>query len=478
MKLDLKDKQFLFAVIVINLFLAWYATPIVWFGDAPVYVKWAQSFIGELPYIDNGHRSPFYSVLLAGFMLLFKEPAVFKVVVVFQYILLGVSVWLTYRVFLKVFNHPYKAMLVALFFNFSFSSIHHANLLQTEILTLFLFMCSVHGIVKLFEEVKKSTLFFVGVSVGLLFLARFNAVPLLLCYVGILVYLFYTKCFVFGRAFHSLSYFLLPVVLLVNGWCFYNYTHNHFYGLFPGAGSVPRNVTVASIRPDNVVTDQQKPILAIFLNAKKQVQDHTNTVRSKGYISVWGLNEVDQVSQGHTIFMKAIPELCKFFKLKKNASSLELRTHLDAFYRTIYKQNSSFIWKARVMSLFLSFTHSASSLPDSFGKINLNILPYYFFVGYKALILALSFTVFLSGIFFFYSFLINRESQNIAILISYLFVVAFWSINFAFATTGDASRYKFPCEPLVFGLFVYTVDRVIRRFKKRDITNIFQHHVE
>ena len=477
MKLDLKDKQFLFAVIVINLFLAWYATPIVMFGDAPVYVKWAQSFIGELPYIDNGHRSPFYSILVAGFMLIFKEP-VFKVVVVFQYMLLGASVWLTFLVFARAFHLKYKAMLVALLFNFSFSSIHYANLMQTEILTLFLFMCSVYGIVRLFEEVKKSILFFVGVSVGLLFLARFNAVPLLLCYVGILGNLFYTKRFGFGRAFRSLFYFLLPVVLLVNGWCFYNYTLNHFYGLFPGAGSVPRNVTVASIRPNNVVTDQQKPILTIFLNAKEQVQHQTYTVRSKGYISVWGLDKVDQVSQGHAIFMKAMPELCRFFKLKKNASSLELRTHLDAFYRTIYKQNSSFIWKSRVVSLFFSFTHSASSLPDSFGQINLNILPSYFFVGYKALILLLSLTVFIASFFFGYQFLRSQEAISIEIFIAYLFVFGFWGINFVFATTSDASRYKFPCEPLVFGLFVYTVDSVIRRFKKRDLTNIFQHNVE
>lgn len=469
MKVDVKDRQFLFFVIVINLLLAWYSIPVTKLGDAGVYVNWAKSFVGELSYINNGHRSPFYSILMAGLFLFLKEVAVFKVMLLIQYAMLGISVWLTYIIFRSVFDKRYKSVVVALLFNFSFASIHYANLLQTEMLTLFLFICSVYGIVCLFQKIKNSTLLFVGLSVGLLFLARFNTVPMLFCYLGALGYLFYRTRIGFKRALQSSFYFLLPIIVLVNSWCLYNYKYNHFYGLFPGAGGTPRNVTVASIRSDNKVSLDYQPVLEIFLKAKEEVESEAITIRSKGYVSVWGLSEIDKVSNGFPIYLKARPHLIRHFKLKSNVGSLEMRAHLEDFYKTIYSQNQEFIWKARVISLFLSMTHSASSLPDSFGKINLNILPSSIFVGYKVVFLLLSLTVFIAAFFFLYRFLRNKRLIPLEIVIAYLFVFGFWGINFFFATTADANRYKFPCEPLIIGLFVFTLDRVISRLSKKSL---------
>lgn len=444
---------------ILNGALAVYATPVTDRFDPTEYILLSQSFLGQAADVNLAHRSPLFSIILAGLMLLLKPPLVYKVMVIIHYILVAFTSWMVYRLFQRVFSAKWPAMLAALLFNLSFATITFADLIQTEILTVFFVVMSAAILMKINDYGKRASYFALGAVAGLISLARFSAVPLVLTFfVLLLIVLFRQKAPAREWVF-SIGTFFAPYFLLVNAWCLYNTYHYGFYGLFPRSSgqTVSRNITVASIRPEYKVSEDNKPVLAIFLKARENYlkESPMNTKLDKFGMSA-------DFYGGYNIYLGAGPDLRRHFGLPASAGEYELSQKLAGFYQEISKQNQAFVLKFRFISLLYSFKVSESGLlPSEFGKINLNILPAFFFKIYGLAFAGISVFVFFAFFYFIASGIHNGWNFDFTLLAVFFIVFSFWGINFAFVTAVDANRFKFPAEPFIFGLFVYYVTQIV-----------------
>jgi hypothetical protein len=102
-------------------------------------------------------------------------------------------------------------------------------------------------------------------------------------------------------------------------------------------------------------------------------------------------------------------------------------------------------------------------LPDTYGKINLNILPPFIIKLNKLINFFISSFVFVAFFFFVLKLIKNHSKKpDFILLVLFTVVLSFWGINFIFATVSDANRFKFPAEPLIIGLFIYYVNALVQ----------------
>lgn len=462
-------------LLCINIALALYATPITDCGDASSYIELSMKFLGENNAVYLTLRSPLYSMILALIIKTFGISLGFKVMVYIQYCLVFATSILIYSLFVRMFKNPLFPFLISILFNLSFSTIYFANILLTEILSIFLLFVSLYFLLKYFDRKKSKYLFILGLSVGLLSLARFNAVPIIFSFFGLLCYLvFFQQKNGIKKNLVSLIVFLIPYLIILNSWAIYNLNQNGFYGLFPAGGiMVSRTVIIASIRTDNKFKSEYKPVSDIFIKAR-DVYSSQKRADIRGSLSSndkYGI--LEDLQSGYVIYMIAWPDLIKYFDLKETDGEYQMNLKLNGFYKEIARENSGFIWKLRLYSLLNSFRASISGiLPSSYGNINLNILPPLIIKLNKLINFFVSFFVF-GAFFFFILKLLKKKTKEPDFLLIVLFIIvfSFWGINFVFATAGDANRFKFPAEPLIIGLFIYYVREIFQwviNFKLRE----------
>ncbi len=456
MKKWLLNNGFLLVVILLNLLLALYATPIIDHADAGVYIDFSKALLGAETDVNYAHRSPLYSIILAGFTLFFDSPVLYKAIVYFQYGLLAVTTVLLCRLFSRILQGRWLPAIGALLFNLSLASVYFANILMTEILTVFLLVVSTALIFRAYERGKVGTYFWLGSIVGLLVLARFNTVPLLLTYLLIIGSVLYFQQKPLRRWAGPIAAFVLPLGLLLNGWCLYNLANNDFYGLFPRVGQgVPRNITIASINKDDKVSEEQQAVLEIFLKARQTYYDNLPPERKGSLASYDRYNLITDLYGGYIIYRYALPDLRAHFDLEPDEGEYEISQGLRGFYREIAEQNSGFIMKYRFVSFFSSFRAAvAGVLPDRYGDINLNGLPAFVFVLYKLGFLLMSTVTFLAFFVFSWQAARDRKLPDFYQLVLFFIVFSFWGINLVFVTGADANRYKFPADPFVIALFL------------------------
>ena len=450
---------------VINVLLAFYATPITDLGDAGSYIEFSNKLLGEKISENFAHRSPLFSMILAVFINWFGIPLAYKAIVFFQYGLVFLTALFVYQIFKRFFLKAFLTFLIALLFNLSFSTIYFANILLSEILTVFLLMLSVYFLIKFSDRCKKSYLTYLGTSIGLISLARFNAVPLVFSFFLLLLYfIFIEKRYSFKKGLVNLLFFLIPYIMIMNSWALYNFYNNGFYGLFPRSnGIVSRNVIVASVNPINRVSPVYQPVLEIFLraktlNMKREIPESKGSLKAADKFGI-----LSDLYSGFQIYGAASPALKSHFALVSTDGEYELGNRLAGFYKEIAKQNQKFIWKLRFYSLLSSFRASTGgSLPYNYGNANLNILPAFLFKLYKIVIPVISLFVFILFFILLYKFVRRQIKPDFIILTLFIVIFSFWGINFLFATAGDANRFKFPAEPLIIGLFVYYFYRSIK----------------
>ncbi len=444
-------------LVLLNGALAAYATPISDWLDPTEYIQLSRSFLGQATDVNLAHRSPLFSLVLAGFMLLLKPPLLYKAAVIFQYALLVFTSWMVYGLFQRVFSARWPAMFTALLFNLSFATIFYANLIQTEIITVFLVVWSVVILMKMEDQGKFIQFFALGAVVGLIALARFSAVPLVVTYFVLLLIILFRKKAPAKKWALSTGMFLAPYLFVINAWCLYNQVHHGFYGLFPHSGQgVSRNITVASVRPEYKVSAANQPILEIFLKAKETYLEESKSI-IKGFLVKLDKNHVLALMYGgYNIYLEALPGLRQHFGLPAAAGEYELSTKLAGFYEEVSSQNQAFVLQFRFIS-FLNGLRVAEngSLPSEYGQINLNFLPNFLFKIYRFAFMGISLFVFFAFFYFIAKGIRNRWSFEFTLLAMFLLVFSFWGINFAFVTAADASRFKFPAEPFILGLFVY-----------------------
>jgi 4-amino-4-deoxy-L-arabinose transferase-like glycosyltransferase len=453
-------------LLCINIALALYATPVTDCGDAGSYLQLSNKFLGEKIELNMAHRSPLFSMLLALVIKTFGIPLAFKIAVYIQYCLVFATSVIIYSLFKRMFRNPLLPFIISILFNLSFSTIYFANILLTEILTIFLLFVSLHFLMKYFDKKKFIYLILLGLSIGLLSLARFNAIPLIFSFLILLYYiLFIEQRSSFKKGLISSIVFLIPYLFILNSWAFYNLNQNGFYGLLPGGGLLAsRNAIVASISQANKVDQDYQPVLDIFIKARDaysslRIDDIKGSLSSNDKYGI-----LNDLHSGYAVYMIAYPHLIKYFNLKETDGEFQMNNKLKRFYKEISRENSSFIWKLRVYSLLNGFRASISGiLPSIYGKVNLNILPPFIIKLNKLINFFISSFVFVAFFFFVLKLIKNHSKKpDFILLVLFTVVLSFWGINFIFATVSDANRFKFPAEPLIIGLFIYYVNALVQ----------------
>ncbi len=467
------NSRFAIVVFVLNFLLALYATPVIDHSDAPVYLAFSEALLGAETEVNYAHRSPFYAIVIAGIGLLIDSPYLHKAVVFFQYGLLAVTTLLLCRLFASILQGRWLPALGGLMFNLSLATIFFANIMMTEILTVFFLTLSVGLLFNAYERGRTQSYFWLGGVVGLLILTRFNTLPLLLTYVLLIGWVLYVQRQPLRQWAYSAVAFVLPLGFLLNAWCLYNLSHNNFYGLFPNVGQgVPRNITIASIEESDVVSAENEPVFRIFLKARQSYYDNLPEEHKGSLASHDRFNILPGLYGGYTIYLYALPDLEDHFELQPGEGEYELAQKLGSFYQEIADQNSGFIFKYRIVSFFSSFRAAVSgTLPDHYGNINLNALPAFLIVLYKISFLLMSVIAFLAFFGFAGQALWQRQQPNFYLLVCFAMVFSFWGINLVFVTGADANRYKFPADPFIIVLFLAYAGMAVgwlRRGRKAD----------
>lgn len=457
MKINIKTIYFVAVLVVLNICLAIYATPVSDLGDASTYILHGKTLLENAQRNDLQYRSPLYSIILAGFMLVFKVPVLYKVVIILQYALVAATAWLVYLLFLRLFKKRKMAMLVALLFNLSFSTIFYANILLSEILTAFLLIAAVYLLLSVFDRGGLLRAYMLGVMLGMLSLARFNTIPLAFTFLVLLGYALLRRKTPAGRWLAAMGIYITAYVFIINFWCLYNLQYHGAYRLFPGNSvQVPLNIAVASIRPGNKVSEVHQPVLDIFLKAKRQFLGRKIVIKKGSLASLDKFGIFHGMYSGNAIYSLAAPELRAYYdSLNRDNRGVSTAGFRD-FLREISVQNKSYIWKYRFYSFMNGFrAASDGSLPPRYGRNNLNLLPAIVFMAYKLVFLFMSCFVALAFFFFLVHAANNRFRFEMTRLAMFLVIYSFWGINFLWITIGDANRYKFPAEPFIIGLFVF-----------------------
>ena len=461
-------------LVIMNMLLAVYATPVIDTGDESVYIMLSKTFLGEATSVDPNYlqyRSPLYSIIMAGFMLFFNPPFLYKVMVIFQYILVAVTAWMVYLIFKRLFLKKEWAMLAALLFNLSFSTIYYANVILTETLAAFLLVLSVNFLLKFDESRNLKWICALGVSFGLLSLARFNAIPLFTTFCILLAYILIKEKVPFKKLIVYMGTFVFSMGLIIGGWELFNY---HHYGKSRfinnaevGVPKSPRKVIIASIRSGNTVSEKNKPLLDIFLKTRKEYLARETPFKKGSLMDLDKMDFLIDLYSGVKIYQLAKPALQSYLELAEKEGSSDIRPDLDEFLREIAAQNRWFLIKYKFLS-FLNGLRPASggSLSIEHGKSNLNILPSSAFVVFKLLFLFVSIFVFIAFLHLLYITIKTRSIPDVSLLVLFFIVMSFWLINFIYSTANDANRFKFPAEPLIIGLFVFYIHKLIMRLAK------------
>lgn len=463
------NKKFLIFIFLLNLLLAVIATPITDFGDTSAYIILARQFTGQQTGIDLSHRSPLFSILMAGLMMLFAEKTVFSLMVFIHYLMIAATSWIIYLMMKKLTGKNSLAIAASLLFNLSLATIYYANILITETLSVFLMVVSTWYLLKLYEKESLKFAVFSGTGIGLLSLARFSAVPLIVTFIAMMIYIAVLKKSDLKSTLKLLAVFTVPYLIIINLWCFYNYSHHGYYRFFHASGmGVPRNITVSSIKPSMIISDENKPVYDIFLQARREYLEG-DTVKTKGsFRSLDRLNITADLYSGFLIWRKALPVLKQHFGIAEHEHESKLNTQLKSFFSEISAQNKSYIMKFRFYSLLSSFRASASpALPGSYGKINLNILPSMVIKFYKISIPLISLIVFFAFFVFIFKALLKLKWPGFYQTVMFSIILSFYGINFVFATAGDADRFKYPADPFIFCLFVITGWNLFTFFQKK-----------
>jgi len=465
-------------MLVFNLSLAFYSTPVIDFADASAYIALSEVFMGDTD-INLMHRSPLFSIIIAVFKVFFDEPLVYKLIIFFQYLLVGLTTWMIYKIFSPLYQNKMLPIITALLFNLSLSTIYFANILMTEIITVFFVILSLYMLIRFHRRPASSYMLMLGISVGFLTLARFNATPLIFTFLFLMWVSLINRKYTIRKMLVSSFVFVAAYSIILNSWFFYNYQTNGFYGLFPGASRVATstvlgNAVASSIHPGNIVSSDQRPILDIYLDARAEYLAGKPPPLPGSFAKYDFLGILDDLYSGYSIRMIARENIRLYLEDAEDEEEYTKRlSSVKGFNREIRMQNRGILFKMRFASLFSGFRANASVLPASYGNINTNILPPVVFKIYKISFLLSSVFVFFLSFWFFVKGVRNKFQYDFYLLSFFAIVISFWFINFYFITVNDATRFKFPAEPLILGLAVYYLTCILKRltpFKKIDIS--------
>ncbi len=453
--------------------------PLYNYGDGTVYLNFAKEIAEKGNTGQYLHRSP----LLPWLISLIIKPLGFentaKVVVVFNFITIFLSGLILFTIIQKYLCSDTIALISTLIFYLDFSVIFYGYVLYTETLTLFLVMLTVRFLLGTLHNSSGWFPLLSGIFASLTVLCRFNILPLLAVFLAGIVLIGY---FIYGfglvPVLKKAGLFILPVFIILNSYSYHNYKTWGFYGVFPAGGSsiVSRNALIATLRGDENVTEQQREVLKIFINARNNFLKEEQAVYKSSLLFPGRKNLINEMAGGFKIYLKALPSLCDYFKIDPKKPEPEISEKLHPFYREIRKINKPHIWKLRALSFAGSFTSSAGLNTPSKPDTHLARLPSGILIVYKLLVPLISFAVLMLSVIYLLRVILGCAAPDGTILFFILIISGFFLINFGFATVIDASRFKYPSEPFIISLGVYWAFNFIKPLYGKKIKSRINSH--
>lgn len=467
--------QFKLPVIIVSGLLfsfipAFIFTPVTDAGDTGVYIKYALKLAGDSNSQSFITRSPLYPLLLAGLIKTAGLAALPRIVILIQFFLNFLSSVLLLGIFKKIMSFR-SAVISAFIFYFSLSALYYGYMILSETLSVFLFLLAVYFFSNWIQKESHLLLGYAGVIISLLILTRFNTLPLVFTFLLLIIFIpiVTKKDFNLLKSVRHLMCFFLPVAVILNTYSYLNYRDNNFYGLFPTGGSpaITRNAVLATIDGDETVTEGNKEVYNIFIEGREAYYSR-KPVGKKGSLQGGpGSEIIGKLYSGYQIYLEAFPKLCDFYDLDPLSPEPYLSRRLTPFYKEIISQNKGDLWGMRFLSLANSFRSSTGIMIPGREETNLNLLPGFIIVSFKLFMIFAGVVIFLFSIVYPVHKILSYQTIDPYLLSLLLFFLSFYFINFIFGTAGDANRFKYPSEPLMFGLFVWLVRYVLISIMKK-----------
>lgn len=460
-------KNFLIISLLINIIFAFLFTPMI-IGDAKAYIELSKQIAGDDSQYNLVGKSPLISVLISPFINNFNIHLASRIIIVIQFLMVFLSSLLTYRLFERIINKQFYIFLIGLLFILNLSTVYYATIILSETLTLFIFILSLYYLFKFYEEINFFNVILCGIIVALLLLARFNLVPLIVIYSAIIIYCtFKNSKYKISKKIFTVILFFLSMGFVLNIWSIYNLNKNGFYGLFyHGSGLVSRNAVVATIHEGNYVSEENKEILKIFLDARNKYLEGIPEKPKGSFTNIDSRGLLFDLYSGYPIYQFAVIELRKYFNSYSDSGKIMMNSKMKVFYEEIAEQNKMQLYKLRLLSFLSTFRPSSGgALPEKYGNINLNIMPSVFFKIYKIIIVILSVINFIGIITYLILAIFKKIRTDFYVILISIFTLSFYGINFVFCTLNDANRYKYPAEPLILGLTIYFFSRMFENKK-------------
>ena len=450
----------------LTIFFILFFKPIINTGDAPVYIKYAR-LIAEGG--DTGallHRSPLYPFLLSLIIKVEGVEALPEVVLAIQYILIFLSCVVLFIILNYILTRK-QSITAAILFFLSLSTIYYGYMILTEILTVFLFILCTWVLVKWISRRSNNNLIILGVLTSLLILARFNTLPIIISFLFLIGYHSITsdKIKSSSGTLKNLIFFLIPVIIILNLYAFNNYRKHDFYGLFPTGGSafVSRNAILMTIDGTESISDINRPVYDIFIKAVDDYKSRPRVKKKDGSlikIRDTGLNE--KIYGGFQIYSIAFPSLCSYYNIDPGKPEPALSGELRSFYSEVVSENRGRIIMMRIYSMLNSFRSSSGVTMNGFEHTNLGNFPGWVIIFYKITMILMSFFTFIATFIYCIYSILKSESINPFLLSLIILFLSFYFVNFLFAATGDSNRFKFPSDPIMFGLFIFYMAEIKR----------------
>jgi len=256
--------------------------------------------------------------------------------------------------------------------------------------------------------------------------------------------------------------FLLPLALILNTVALSNSRKFGFYGIFPlgGSGTISRNALISTIDGNESVSEQNNPVLRVFMQASEQYHE-TNPLPRKGSLAKHYSKELaSDLYSGFEIYNIAHPDLCKHFAIDIEKAEPQLSKMLKPFYKEIRHNNKSHLWMLRALSFLNSFRSSTGLVDADNRDINLGRLPEWIIVLYKIVVFLFSVFVFLGSVVYVIFKVVRKQKPLEIVSISILLYIGILFTNFFFANVGDSNRFKFPAEPFIIFLGIYYLNEL------------------
>ena len=457
----------LFALTFSTLF-----TPIAHIGDGPAYLKYAMQVAGHDVPENFIHRSPLYSHLIATVINRVEKDVLYRILVSIQFVLNFFTSYLIFCIGEFLYSRKALGVLAATLFFFNPASIYFAYVILTESLAIFLFIVVVYSLLKFQSSLHLRWAVCLGTSTTLLFLSRFNTLPIML--VLLVIFLYITRDLIRDRLMKFIKVlcaFICPVIILLNMYCLYNwYRYQEFRVLSLGGSSmISRNAIIASLDGDEKVTPDLEPVLKVFLQSKKDYYEQLEYTREGSLLEYDKFRLMHKLGAGFGVYKLALEDVKEYYGLDEYASESEIAKAISPFYQQILNQNRTDILKLRLYSFLNGFRSSLGPIEKTHfvvargDKVNLDLLPAGIRVFFKLIYLGVSLSTLVLCLIHVTSNLLKGRGGKTAFYIIVILCYSFYATNFMFATMMDANRFNYPSEPLMLLLFIYNINILFRR---------------